>query len=156
MKRQESNSIRNWVELQVNANSWKIPRNKIRSIPGYEWWTKVGNFLIKIIPDIVMVSISILQQLVGLFMYKLLCMMEKGGMFLNLESSESDDELYNEWKNKIIRTSIAKSSLMRVKRINGSHFFTKGKVSSLRFSSILNSHPYKLGTWRGLSILLIL
>lgn len=56
---------------------------------------------------------------------------KKGGMFLNMESSESDDDLYNEWKNKIIRKSIAKSSMMRVKKIQGTHYFTKGKVQFL-------------------------
>lgn len=57
---------------------------------------------------------------------------KKGGMYMNLDStSASDDELYNEWKNKIIRSSIAKSSMMKIKRINGSHFFTKGKVQLL-------------------------
>ena len=52
-------------------------------------------------------------------------------MFLNMESSESDDDLYNEWKNKIIRKSIAKSSMMKVKKIQGTHYFTKGKVQFL-------------------------
>lgn len=47
---------------------------------------------------------------------------------MNLDSSESDDDLYNEWKNKIIRKSIAKSSMLKVKKIQGTHFFSKGKV----------------------------
>lgn len=43
-------------------------------------------------------------------------------------STESDDDLGHEWKNKIIRNSIAKSSLVKVPRIHSSTFFTKGKV----------------------------
>ena len=43
--------------------------------------------------------------------------------------SDSDDpDLENEWRNQLIRTSIAKSSLMKVRKTVGRHFLTKGKI----------------------------
>ena len=47
---------------------------------------------------------------------------------MDMETTESEDELYNEWKNKIIRNSIAKSSMVKIKRIHGTYFFTKGRI----------------------------
>ncbi|CAD8145066.1 unnamed protein product [Paramecium octaurelia] len=55
---------------------------------------------------------------------------DDGQMLVDL-SSDSDDDLGHEWRNKIIRSSIAKSSLVKVKRIHSSTFFTKGKVAML-------------------------
>jgi hypothetical protein len=55
---------------------------------------------------------------------------DNGKLLVDL-SSESDDDLAHEWRNKIIRKSIAKSSLLKVPRIQSSTFFTKGKVSML-------------------------
>ena len=46
-------------------------------------------------------------------------------------SSDSSEDLANEWRNKIIRKSIAKSSLLKVKKIHASNFFTKGKLIEL-------------------------
>lgn len=55
----------------------------------------------------------------------------QNGYLLADISSESDDDLAHEWRNKILRNSIAKSSLVKVPRIHSSTFFTKGKVQSL-------------------------
>lgn len=55
---------------------------------------------------------------------------QENGIIFDL-SSESSDDLANEWRNKIIRKSIAKSSLVKVKKIHASNFFTKGKVIML-------------------------
>lgn len=55
---------------------------------------------------------------------------QSGDLLLDL-SSESDDTIAHEWRNKIIRESIAKSSLLKVKRIHSSTFLSKGKVQTL-------------------------
>lgn len=46
------------------------------------------------------------------------------------DSSDSDG-LYNEWKNKLLRESIALSSLIRIRDIKSSTFFTKGRLTIL-------------------------
>lgn len=43
-------------------------------------------------------------------------------------SSESDGDLYDEWKNKILRKSFALSSLVRVRQMKGKTLFSKGKI----------------------------
>ncbi|CAD8206634.1 unnamed protein product [Paramecium octaurelia] len=43
----------------------------------------------------------------------------------------NEDDLGHEWRNKIIRNSIAKSSLVKVPRIHSITFFTKGKLAML-------------------------
>lgn len=52
----------------------------------------------------------------------------QNGLFVDLSSDSEDLDLYDEWKNKLLRTSIAKSSLMRVRKITYKNFLTKGKV----------------------------
>ncbi|CAD8124607.1 unnamed protein product [Paramecium sonneborni] len=52
---------------------------------------------------------------------------DDGQLLVDLSSDDSGDDLGHEWRNKIIRNSIAKSSLVKVKRIHSSTFFTKGK-----------------------------
>jgi hypothetical protein len=54
--------------------------------------------------------------------------LKNGGVFMEFDTSESDDDLIDEWKNKLLRTSLAKSSLMKVKKIHGTYFFSKGRV----------------------------
>ncbi len=47
-----------------------------------------------------------------------------------------DDEqmdMYDEWKNILLRESFAKSSLVRVRKIHSSTFFTKGKLNELGY-----------------------
>lgn len=46
-------------------------------------------------------------------------------------SEINEDDLGHEWRNKIIRNSIAKSSLVKVPRIHSITFFTKGKLAML-------------------------
>ncbi|CAD8182728.1 unnamed protein product [Paramecium pentaurelia] len=43
----------------------------------------------------------------------------------------NEDDLGHEWRNKIIRNSIAKSSLVKIPRIHSTTFFTKGKLAML-------------------------
>lgn len=47
------------------------------------------------------------------------------------ESSESEDQLYKEWRDKITRESLANSSLVKVRQISRKTFFTKGKLHFL-------------------------
>ncbi|EGR31247.1 hypothetical protein IMG5_115070 [Ichthyophthirius multifiliis] len=56
----------------------------------------------------------------------------KSGIIVDLESeSDEDADLQHEWQNRLLRESIAKSSLMKVKRIIGKTYFTKGKLLDL-------------------------
>lgn len=53
----------------------------------------------------------------------------KGGVLINaLASEEEEEDLYDEWHDKIKRESLAKNSLIKTKSISGSTFFTKGKL----------------------------
>ncbi|KAM3139530.1 hypothetical protein pb186bvf_008366 [Paramecium bursaria] len=75
---------------------------------------------------------------------------QSGDLLLDL-SSESDDTIAHEWRNKIIRESIAKSSLIKVKRIHSCNIFIKRK--SLNFGRIHQRKqdkcsPLKQETWR--------
>jgi len=57
---------------------------------------------------------------------------KKGGAIcLDLESSEDEDDLFDEWRNHLLRESIAKSSLVKVRQTSNSTFFTKGKVKKI-------------------------
>jgi predicted RNA-binding protein YlxR (DUF448 family) len=49
----------------------------------------------------------------------------------DLDNKEAD--MYDEWKNILIRESMAKSSLIRVRKIHSSTFFTKGKLNELGY-----------------------
>ncbi len=42
--------------------------------------------------------------------------------------SESEGDLYREWRDKIVRESLANSSLLKVRHITKKVFFTKGKL----------------------------
>ena len=48
-----------------------------------------------------------------------------------MDDAESD--MYDEWKNELIRESMAKSSLIRVRKVHSSTFFTKGKLNELGY-----------------------
>jgi len=53
----------------------------------------------------------------------------KGGVIVDaFASSEEEEDLYDEWHDKLKRESLAKNSLIKVKAISGSTFFTKGKL----------------------------
>ena len=48
-----------------------------------------------------------------------------------MNTSEEEDDLYDEWKNELLRASLAKSSLIKVKQTNRVSFFGKGKVIAI-------------------------
>lgn len=52
-----------------------------------------------------------------------------------LEFDEQDDEydLYDEWKNILLRESVAKSSLIKIRKIHSGTYFTKGKLNDLGY-----------------------
>ena len=41
--------------------------------------------------------------------------------------------MYDEWKNILLRESMAKSSLVKVRKIHSSKFFTKGKLNDFGY-----------------------
>lgn len=48
------------------------------------------------------------------------------------ETSENDEQdLMDEWKNKLLRESIAKNSLLKIKNSQYRTFFSKGKLYSI-------------------------
>jgi 50S ribosomal subunit-associated GTPase HflX len=53
-----------------------------------------------------------------------------GGVYGGGSETEEDD-LYDEWKNLLLRESLAFSSLVKVKRTKASTFFTKGRLHEL-------------------------
>jgi 50S ribosomal subunit-associated GTPase HflX len=53
----------------------------------------------------------------------------KGGIIVDAEEDHIDP--YDEWKNKLVRDSFAKSSLISVRKVSSSIFFTKGKLNEI-------------------------
>ena len=53
----------------------------------------------------------------------------KGGIIVDAHEEEAD--LYDEWKNKILRDSFAKNSLINVRRVSSGSFFTRGKLNEV-------------------------
>jgi hypothetical protein len=47
------------------------------------------------------------------------------------DTKEEQIDLYDEWKNTLIRDSMAKSCLINMRRVSSSMFFTKGKLNDL-------------------------
>lgn len=41
--------------------------------------------------------------------------------------------MYDEWKNELLRESVAKSSLIKVRKIHSGTYFTKGKLNDLGY-----------------------
>lgn len=54
----------------------------------------------------------------------------KGGVVLDLEEDENYAE-QDEWRDVNLRESVAKSSLIRCRKISSTNFFTKGKLNEL-------------------------
>lgn len=53
-----------------------------------------------------------------------------------MEFDGQDDEsmdMYDEWKNELLRESVAKSSLIKVRKIHSSTYFTKGKLNEMGY-----------------------
>ena len=57
---------------------------------------------------------------------------KKGGMILELDENQ-DDDLFDEWKNEYIRESVARSSIIKVRKIHSGTYFTKGKLNEIGF-----------------------
>ncbi|KAL4508015.1 hypothetical protein ABPG72_021388 [Tetrahymena utriculariae] len=56
----------------------------------------------------------------------------KNGIIVDDQSDTEDDgDMFHEWRNKILRESIAKSSLIKMKNVIGKSFFTKGKLMDI-------------------------
>jgi 50S ribosomal subunit-associated GTPase HflX len=49
----------------------------------------------------------------------------------DLDNNQAD--MYDEWKNVLLRESVAKSSLIRVRKVHSSTYFTKGKLNELGY-----------------------
>lgn len=58
-------------------------------------------------------------------------MIQKDGIVFDQEESESEGDLYKEWRDKILRESLANSSLIKTKRVTKKTYFTKGKLHFL-------------------------
>lgn len=53
---------------------------------------------------------------------------------MELDSKDDDPlDLYDEWKNVLLRESVAKSSLVKCRKIHSSTYFTKGKLNELGY-----------------------
>ena len=54
---------------------------------------------------------------------------------MEMDQAEDNEEydLYDEWKNELLRESVAKSSLIKVRKIHSSTYFTKGKLNDLGY-----------------------
>ena len=46
---------------------------------------------------------------------------------------EDENDIEDEWKNVLLRESIAKSSLVKLRRIHSGTFFQKGKMNEMGF-----------------------
>jgi predicted RNA-binding protein YlxR (DUF448 family) len=51
----------------------------------------------------------------------------------NDDIDQGQADMYDEWKNELLRESVAKSSLIRVRKVHSSTFFTKGKLNELGY-----------------------
>ena len=52
-----------------------------------------------------------------------------------MDQQEDNEEydMYDEWKNELLRESVAKSSLIKVRKIHSSTYFTKGKLNDIGY-----------------------
>lgn len=55
-------------------------------------------------------------------------LMKKDGIIFDEMESESEGDLYREWQDKILRESLANSSLVKIKHATKKIYFTKGKL----------------------------
>ena len=54
-------------------------------------------------------------------------------MEIDNDDMDGEYDLYDEWKNELLRESVAKSSLIRVRQVHSSTYFTKGKMNELGY-----------------------
>jgi 50S ribosomal subunit-associated GTPase HflX len=54
---------------------------------------------------------------------------------MEMDGDENDGsyDMFDEWKNELLRESVAKSSLIKVRKIHSTTFFTKGKLNDLGY-----------------------
>jgi len=52
---------------------------------------------------------------------------------LNLTKYESRYDMQDEWKNELLRESVAKSSLIKIRSVHSGTYFTKGKLNDLGY-----------------------
>ncbi len=54
---------------------------------------------------------------------------------MEIDGDQQDDsyDMYDEWQNVLLRESVAKSSLIKVRKIHPTTYFTKGKLNDLGF-----------------------
>ncbi len=53
---------------------------------------------------------------------------------MELDGQDDDSfDFYDEWKNVLLRESVAKSSLVKCRKIHSSTYFTKGKLNELGY-----------------------
>ena len=58
---------------------------------------------------------------------------KKGGIILEFDEDDDDGDLYDEWKDQLQRESVAKSCLIKVRKVHSSTFFPKGKLNDLGY-----------------------
>lgn len=51
----------------------------------------------------------------------------------NEDMDGGENDMYDEWKNILLRESVAKSSLIKVRKVHSSTYFTKGKLNELGY-----------------------
>lgn len=52
---------------------------------------------------------------------------------MEFDNDDGEYDLYDEWKNELLRESVAKSSLIRVRQVHSSTYFPKGKMNELGY-----------------------
>lgn len=52
---------------------------------------------------------------------------------MELDADDGNYDMFDEWKNELIRESVAKSSLIKVRKIHSTTFFPKGKLNDLGY-----------------------
>lgn len=50
---------------------------------------------------------------------------------MDIDTTESDGDLFDQWRNKLVRESLANKSLIRTRHITSKLFFTRGKAESI-------------------------
>ena len=48
-----------------------------------------------------------------------------------MDQEDDTFDMYDEWKNDLLRDSLAKHSLIRVRKISSGTFFTRGKLNEI-------------------------
>lgn len=54
-------------------------------------------------------------------------------MILEVDENDGSLDIYDEWKNELLRESVAKSSLIKLRKIHSGTYFPKGKLNELGY-----------------------